>query len=479
MKSYNEILEDLGKIAEDLRLTGDAVELNKRIAAYVYYHSQIDITNAVRERSMNTAFLMNSKIAACMDNMYSVFRGTNPILTANGVVTAEVGFNKFEEAYSSNTFKLYASQAYSYKPDTEDSNKIQSLQFIVSKEDLLDISLNKASVDATSWPYYIDLKLDTKVLASDLSEHIYFYDEETGNEINWTRIFTEHAASQESDRLLFVLTLPDYGIRIYRKGNFRDNDKIHIKVIPYSCIRDINLFDMRKVVIDGLTLRSKNYQANRDDESYNQTINVSDEGDYKSSGLNRDNFKMWLYTEVARQDKESLPYQANFSGRSSASIISNNDILFLFSETFINRILSCNFEASPTGDQLNIYYVQNPNADEISDNEKSEFLNKYDKYSLANSVSAISEGNVVNLNIGITFVSNGSVSIAEDVKNICDRYNNKLGQTLNLKEFEAQVNKLTGVSYVESISVVGSSETVFELAKSQYFNINVTLNQVI
>lgn len=502
MKTYEQILNDLQKIQDDLNLTGDAVELNKRIAAYVYYNFQIDVVSAVRERSLNTALLMNSKIAACMDNMYSVYRGKNPELVANIKFESNFGVDKFGLVYTSNTFKLYASEVYSFQPAiSQDSvagaTKPTKIKLLVSSQDKLVYSFNddKTLFKSTGWPYYIDIKLDTNVLASGLSENVFIYrkvdDPNLGTikkEVKWTRIFTEHASSKESDELLFLLTIPDYGIRLYRKGGKLTESllqNLFIEILPYTTIEGINLYDMKKINFSEGVLRSQNGKLPselsdpNDTSELEQVVNVDDAGNLLNSGLDKNLYQMWLNPEIPRHEVQSLPYQANFSGYASPSMISNNDILFLFSEVFIDKILSCNFVANTTGDAIVIYYVPNGNADQITSTEKEAFLNRYDKYNLANSITSISEGNQVSIVVNVNYVADGTNDITSDVTAILNKYNNILGKVLKAKELEAQINKLNGVSYIESLTLEGVEGNSVELDKSEYFKLEVRLNQVV
>lgn len=497
MKTYSEILQDLQDIQNELKLEGDAVEINKRIAAYVYYHTQIDITNAIRESSINSAYLMNSKIEHCMDNMYSVFRGTNPILTLNLILNAELGYDKFDLVYNSNTFKLYAREVISQHPTLPNGagelTPIQ-IQLIVSSSDKIVYSPGKDAriLSDRKWPYYIDIKLDDERLASNLSEHLFIYRQENENdakeEVSWTRIFTEHASSAISDEQLFVLTIPDYGIRVYKKGYFDYNiDKnLHFEIIPYTTIDDINLLDFSKITIPEGTLKSPagltidQLPDPNDTTDLEQVINIDETGNLIESIDNTDLYQMILSPNIERQNTATLAYQSNFSGKSSNTMISNNDILFLFSETFIDRVLSCNFELDLESSSIVIYYVPNPDANAITATEKSDFINKYDKYGIANNMLAIQEGNRLTRTVTLEYVSDGLTDITEQANNIINSYNNILGQTLNQRELEGQFSKLQGVSYISNLSVSGLNPDETEvLPKDSYYDLNLTLRQII
>lgn len=496
MKSYNEILNDLQTIQDELKLQGEAVELNKRLAAYVFYHWQIDVVNAIREGSINTAYLMNSKIVGCMDNMYSVFRGNNPILKLNMIFNAEFGAGKFDLVYTSNTFKLYAKDVISQQPtlaDTAGNKTPVELELIMSKSDKIVYCPkdDQKLLEDKKWPYYIDIKLPTNLLASNLSEHLFIYRvDEEGNkiEVKWTRIFTEHASSLTEEELLFVLTIPDYGLRVYKKGYFSltADQNLYFEVLPFTTTEDINLLDVKKVSIpEGVLKSQKGYPQDQlpdpnDTTELEQVVNIDDSGNLILTVADRDYYQMYLSPEITRQDAATLSYQANFSGKSSSSIISNNDILFLFSETFIDRILSCNFSMNVEANAIYIYYVANTNAAAITPSEKTEFINKYDKYGLASSMLSIQEGNRVTRTVTLEYVPDGVTDISEQAGEIIEFYNNKLGQTLNPRELEGKINKLTGVNYVNSLQVSGLTDGQIEqLDVSQYYDLSLILKQVL
>ena len=78
MKSLQDYRDLYRSIASNLNLQGDSVEVLVQMLANASYISEVENVAYVQEASLEKAVLMNSKIQHCMNDMYSVFRGSCP-----------------------------------------------------------------------------------------------------------------------------------------------------------------------------------------------------------------------------------------------------------------------------------------------------------------------------------------------------------------------------------------------------------------
>ena len=107
MKSLQEYLEIYRSIARNLNLRGDSVEMLSQMLANATFISEVEHIAYSQEASLERATLMNSKIQHCMNEMYSVFRGSCPRVILRFKANVAFEWNVFDEISSSNSFSVY------------------------------------------------------------------------------------------------------------------------------------------------------------------------------------------------------------------------------------------------------------------------------------------------------------------------------------------------------------------------------------
>ena len=107
MRSLQDYIDIYKNIAKNLNLQGDSVEVLAQMLANASYISEVENITYAQEASLEKATLMNSKIQHCMNDMYSVFRGSCPRVIIKFKPTRYFSFNVFDEIVSSNSFKVY------------------------------------------------------------------------------------------------------------------------------------------------------------------------------------------------------------------------------------------------------------------------------------------------------------------------------------------------------------------------------------
>ena len=222
MRSLQNYVDIYRSIASNNNLVGDSVEMLVQLLAQASYISEVENVSYVQEASLEKAKLMNSKIQRCMDDMYSVFRGTCPRVILNIRPKAYFTFNMFDEIVVSNSFKVYflgqfvgdtqvdensheaTLEGFKYGTTTlsPSNTPTQILGFIASE------TSDRVWQATKTTSYYLDntdnfLSNDMWVKISNIGED--------GEFVNCTTNFSDHIMEGK----VFDLTLPSFGSRLY------------------------------------------------------------------------------------------------------------------------------------------------------------------------------------------------------------------------------------------------------------------------
>jgi hypothetical protein len=92
MRSIDSYKNSIKKIASDLEITGDHVELLSSILAYSLYTNEINLLRYTNELSLYNSNFLSSKIIQSVDKMYSVYRGMNPVIELTFHTTEKFSF---------------------------------------------------------------------------------------------------------------------------------------------------------------------------------------------------------------------------------------------------------------------------------------------------------------------------------------------------------------------------------------------------
>lgn len=444
MKSKDEIKSDLQLIARNHEMTGEAVDMIIDLLTYSMYHEQVDILNTAKEMSLNDAYSINSKIALCDNVMYSVFRGTCPIVHLNTHFDSNTYYNKFDLLYTSNTFYLYALDKVDHSADT-DTSSVTKVDAILTQSKLIE-----KTVTCTYNQYYIDLVDDVYGNTySNISDDIMVTID--GRMYGTTRIFSDHCKSVGDDELIFVLTIPGYGIRLYKKPMFGSGSTVEIKAIVYTTIDDINESDINNIRIPGLRFMTS---KKLDDEGHEV---VDDNGNTVYID------PITYSSEIERQDSDSFLYMANFASRVDHEIKSNSDVNYLFSEVYIKYVESSTFkyirkgeDPDVTEDTLYISYIPKP-GDQLGPDDFEEFRDNYGSYFICNNI-VIYQATRIDVRLDVSVVVNNGESIYDEVQSILTaEFNKKLGLMINQKLLQSMISKISNVKYISNFNMVVTS----------------------
>jgi hypothetical protein len=438
--SREEIVRDLNEIARNHQLQGEAIDLQIDLLAYSLYHEQIEISNSMRELSLNTSQLLNSKISLSMDRMYSVYRGMNPVIVLNVFCNSFITVDKFGLLYTSNDFKIYAAEALNLAPTTVDNEGVrQAVQIkgiIVKTKDSFngDKKVSTMVINKDT-QHYLDVKLGN-LLCSNLSEDLIVRigTMTSRTEHRTTRIFTDHTRSAPPNDILFTQTIPDFGVRLYRRGYFAIDSVVEIEAMTYTTLGDISIAALDKVSIPGTTLvPTPEFPNGRK-----------------------------VIAEVPRETVRSILYNANLAGRVGVNIQSNSDVNYLFQEVFKSQILNSAFDFDDSSNTLRIYYIPRVPNEYLTINEINDFITNYSSYFITMNIS-VNPGREVRVPVYTEVVMSDSSSILAQVQEILDEFSYQLGISINRNLIASRIAKIPSVMYVR--------ETTFPEVISEGLNI--------
>lgn len=342
MKSLQDYIEIYRGIAKNLNLQGDSVEMISQMLANATYISEVEHVAYSQEASLEKATLINSKIQHCMNEMYSVFRGTCPRVIIKFKSTKYFRLNIFDEISSSNNFKIYYlgylssnSTGSSYTSDVPgakavsgESGFIYAPTVIPPTGDAVEytiIGLLAKEVVNKSWTlkesntYYVDFT------ENDLSNDLYV--KVNGDFFDTTRIFSDHITNGE----LFDLTLPSFGLRFYAPDIFRKsfertetptpaNTTIDATVYKYCTLDSFNQSELKQVKIKGANLTEF-------------TPEFLSAGGYTSLSTG-----LIFLNEVPRDSVTTIHYKANRDRYVNSILRSNSDIGTVLEEMYPEKI---------------------------------------------------------------------------------------------------------------------------------------------
>lgn len=495
MKSLQDYINTYRKIAEGLEIKGDSTELLIQLLANASYISEVENIAYSQEASLERATTMNSKIQHCINNMYSVYRGQCPRLILNIKPTKIINWTQYDAIISSNNFKVYYLGYYkegsfrndtlSYYPIGEDSEeKTFKILCLLAKE---TFTASKKIQDTNR--YYID-NLENN-LSNDIQVTI------DNNIKKVTRLFSEHILGDtDGNSMLFDLTLPSFGSRIY----FNDLNNANIsKEQNQNSIINVLYFKRSKLI----------------DYNESELKNISLKG-IEIVGFEEDWLKENKYTEfmpgkilipeVESDDMLTVHYKANQIRHLGSIFKSNNDLGNLLKQRYPWKVKDTSVVFENIENKLTIYYI--PDSDKLNKTDIENFNNNNKAYYIIEDIDIVS-GVVYNIKFDIEVSLYETGDISEQINDILlsfsDKFNiNFIKDTQNLllkgnskySDIETQISKNPLVRRINKFNIQYSTETgeIFEeelandlwnlmiedlIQGKAYYKISSTINQVI
>ena len=318
MKSLSDYTKILRDTAKNLNLHGESVEMIVQMLANALYISEVEHITYSQEASLERATMENSKIQHCVNQMYSVFRGSNPRVIMSFKSSKLFQFNPYDEIIKSNNFKVYYLGYY----DEDLKEIVYSSSTIYPDTNAIIIGLLSKDLYTSKWTisgntYYESFP------ESDLSGDLYLKDLSNGVQVDVTRFFPDHLRNN----LFFDLTLPGYGCRIYYpeeyKGLSRDglvNLELELNVFKYLKLNDVIESEKKSLKINGAVL-----------QGFEESV-------LDSLGAKEDYPGLIYIPETNRDGVETIHHKANKYRYTGTYLATNSDLSFLLQEYYPNKI---------------------------------------------------------------------------------------------------------------------------------------------
>lgn len=115
MNNLQDYIDRYDQVIKNLGITGESTEVLKQLLANATYISEIEHATYMAEASLEKATLINSKIQHCVDNMYSVFRGSCPRVVLKIKPTKYLTLKPFDTIIKSQNFNIHYLGYYQVK----------------------------------------------------------------------------------------------------------------------------------------------------------------------------------------------------------------------------------------------------------------------------------------------------------------------------------------------------------------------------
>ena len=501
MKSRQDYINTYREIAEGLNIYGDTAEILIQLLAESTYISEVENAVYMQEASLEKAGLMNSKIQHCMDDMYSVFRGSCPRVILRFHPTKFFDLKPFDELVVSSGFKIYYLGYLDEKgetgaePETEITALMEGFQYgpkvippglIYNPEEegyevytviglLAKDFIQRSYTTDINNSYYVECSEED--LSSDLWVKI-------NNEyFPVTRNFGDHIASAK----VFDLTIPSFGSRLYvadilRDGRFSRNSilapsNIGVEALwyKYSLLSDYNEAELRKIAIKGSLPVSFPGNEFRGSDELSPGLVVID-------GSPRDTIS-------------TIHYRANRDRYVNSIIRTNSDIGIILEETFPGKIeiggTSYRFTGAEDGNRLELFYIPDNENNLLTEEEINSFRENKSGYYVTSNIT-VTPGTKYTAVFNLDLELYQAESINDEIKNILGEYENKFNMNLeeNSEEIKSLISKISNIKQISGYDIdymdsngrvlddLGKQKMLEELETS-YYKINYVINSKI
>lgn len=476
MRTLQDYLEIYRTIATNQGLTGAGVEMIAQMLANASYINEVENVSMVRESSIEKASLLNSKIQHCMNEMYSVFRGSCPRVIIKFKSTKYLSFKVFDKICSANSFGVYylgylktdkvestesevslsdttnSMPEFTYAPvvipptGDDESSPSYTIIALLAKEFITQ--KQKLTVNNT---YYVTVN------ENDLSNDLYV--KVNGDYHEVTRTFSDHINTGK----IFDLTIPSYGMRLYTPDIFRSefnreevktptNTEVEIGVFKFCTFESFNSSELKSIKIKGTKFV-----------------------DFDATWLNNysyssQNTGMIFLKEIPRNDINTIHYKAIRDRHVNSIFRSNSDIGVILEELFPEKVMKngTNYKFAKVNDkmQLNIYYIPYSDQIALTESEKREYIEKRKSYYVADEIS-LRKGTKYNAIFSINAEIYQNTSIDEDIKKVLQEYDYRFNLSilgLNkdgtvdkqgglVKEITALLNKISNIKQITNLDI--------------------------
>jgi hypothetical protein len=527
MKSLQDYIEKFREVGKNLGYTGQGVEVLVQLLANASYIGEVENVAYMKEASLEKCSLMNSKIQHCVDDMYSVFRGSCPRVVLKIKPTKYLTLVPYQELITSQNFRVYYLGYWSNEESlsnlNESSSKVVMSSSSTQTTTAVDVNIpTTAAIDYNSidgkfiygsktfYPATQDDECYTIIgfLAKEAVEtqwepvntyNTYFKDcyEDNlsddmyvtveGEKKNRTRIFAEHIL----DHSIFDLTLPNFGSRLYFADFYKDisgrdseeilgmttNANIQAKYFKYSELDEYNEVELSRLKVQGAELVD------------------FDEEWLTSQGLEQLSKGLCFINAVPRDGLGTIHYKANRDRYVNSILRSNSDIGVVLEEAYPEIIKSGGTTyvfrtGNVTTSSVVIYYIPINESKLLSKEAEEEFKKEKLAYYVTDTID-IEKGNQYTaiFDISLELFNNSSEDwetlIGKEI--LQDGYQRKFDIEFNestINEIRSLINKISNVKKINSLSISYLSPNnvavnADDIMDNSYFDIKYSISATV
>lgn len=501
MKTLQDYLEIYRTIATNQGLAGAGVEMIAQMLANASYINEVENVSMVKESSIEMASLMNSKIQHCMNEMYSVFRGSCPRVIIRFKSTKYLNFNVFDQICSANSFGVYylgylnTNTAEYYGETVAASDTIGSVGNFIYAPTIIPPTGDKETDPSYTIICLIAKEFVTQRQKLTVSNTYYttvnennlsndLYVKVNGDYFDVTRTFSDHINTGK----IFDLTIPSFGMRLYTPDIFRadfereevptpTNTEIEVGVFKFCTLDSFNASELKAVKIKGTKLI-----------------------EFDTDWLNKNGFVpqytgLIYLNEIPRNDLNTIHYKAIRDRHVNSIFRTNSDIGIILEELFPDKVMKNGTNYKFTRDSngvmhLNVYYIPFSNETVLTEEEKGEYIEKRRAYYIADEIT-LCKGTKYNAVFSINAEIYQNTSIDAEVEKVLSEYDYRFNLemlSLNsdgsinyegglMKEITALLNKISNVKQVTSLSVTFTDSSGGKIEWDEIIKENAELEQ--
>ena len=471
MNSRQDYINIYRKIATGLDIYGDSAELLIQLLAESTYISEVEHVVYMQEASLEKASLLNSKIQHCMNDMYSVFRGSCPRVIFRFTPSKYFDLKPFDELVIGNGFKVYYLGYYDPEGKGENQKGTESVALMegfcygpkiippsMSGDDVyVLIGLLAKETSQGDWSTSESNTYYVENLAEDLSQDMWVKVQGQGWQV--TRNFSRHI----TEAAVFDLTLPSFGSRLYvadilrsgayKRDSFEVQANVTVKALwyKYSLLESYNQAELKKLTIKG-------------------TVPVSFGGIFQ--GFSEVAPGLILVPESSRDTVSTIHYKANRDRYVNSIIRTNSDIGTILEETYPKNVkpggTSYQFFTGMGGSGLRIYYVPQSSASILTEDQISEFRDSRSGYYVTSNLM-VEPGRKITAIFNLDLELYYSDSIDSELSQLLSTYQYSFRMNLEERsdEIKGLINKISNVKQISGFYITYLNENGKELSDSE------------
>ena len=425
MRSLQDYRNIYREVAQSLGYRGDSVELLVQLLANATYIEEVENITYMQEASLERAGLMNSKIQHCVNNMYSVFRGSCPRVLLHVRPTKYQVFKPYQEIASSSNFKVYYLGSISETDMSELLSKWDKGELRLTSEDehVESIGISQGldndiltvnpllSEDYYIYGFIAESKVSDREYTISEKNQYYFDIPETGlsNDMyvevaksgqtagdleNWethqtTRIFSEHILGKMNYRsgslepAIYDLTLPGFGSRLYFSEDLEKSDKIRATYFKFTSLDKYQENELRRIFIKGMDIIPFSYDFLEAHDIQPELVYtdhmIYDEDENKNGGL-------VIIPETPREELQSIHYNASRDRYINSIVRSNTDMGRLLEQMYPEHVRTNGTTCSYFGNYVVIWYIPRSSSNLLTSDQALNFTKEHKAYYISTSI---------------------------------------------------------------------------------------------